>query len=221
MPRITSRDKRRRDYPGEREGLIVATFLNNQPEQRRKEIRNLLDLLRSLLTSGRYRAGRLIPRPEKIDEDIEKVEAFNRQAEKYRPAYMFLQGSSPADPFPPSNLFTWRLEEVAKSDIDGAALNLIDLARMGLLDSLRQCDYEKCRKWFFARFSHQHFCPDGDCRNQFNKNSPQAKKRRSEKSLAYYWDTLHPQRYRYPDLTWQQFRQKMLSSKRKKSGSAR
>lgn len=205
---MTSRDKtRKRSYPGEREGSIVVSFLNRENEK----ILALLDLLKRLLASGTYRDGRLIPNPRltpgELDQVQDLVNDFNQRVKRYSAHPMFL-GPDPSS-------FSWRLEEVTGLDETGAALSLIDLAKMNKIDSLRQC--RQCGKWFFAKFSHNDFCPGGRCQKEFDKNSPQAKKRRNDNANRRYWKT-HPSRDlpKYRGLTWKQFRDKFKQQRKKK-----
>jgi hypothetical protein len=61
-----------------------------------------------------------------------------------------------------------------------AALNLSGLEA---LDRLRQC--VECRKWFFARFAHQRFCPGGNCQRAHWGKSPQGREYHRKKMREY------------------------------------
>jgi hypothetical protein len=225
VPKPISRDKTKRSYPGECFGAPAAEFLNLQVLKRRRErIIGLLGLLRELADHSINLAGCFSERDSGFSEISKQVEKSIR---RYKTAPM-LWPTVGAVSILSGAVCEYRFKDVpsdrargARAECD-AARNLIQLADMGLLDSLRQCAYEKCGKWFFARFAHQHFCAEGDCRNEYNTVSPRAKENRQKHALKYYWDN-HPARglRKYRSLTWEQFREKILSSKRKKENHGR
>jgi len=65
-----------------------------------------------------------------------------------------------------------------------ALLAIVEVAREGRISALKQC--EQCRKWLFARFSHQRFCSE-DCKEQFHRTNEADKKRRREWARENYW----------------------------------
>jgi len=74
---------------------------------------------------------------------------------------------------------TWRL--VGKMPpLQGLALvKLLHLADKGLAGRVRQCAWQECAKWFFARFSHQECC-SGRCQQSRVRSTEQWKKQRRE-----------------------------------------
>jgi hypothetical protein len=60
-----------------------------------------------------------------------------------------------------------------------ALYNLLQLAEQGLLDRVRQCARQECRKWFFARFATQKF-DDKECQLAAYHSDPQWKQYRRE-----------------------------------------
>jgi len=63
-----------------------------------------------------------------------------------------------------------------------AAHSIIELARRGLLDRLRQCD---CGKWYFARFAHQRSC-SSTCRRRVYEKTEKFKTKRRKYMRKYY-----------------------------------
>jgi integrase len=58
---------------------------------------------------------------------------------------------------------------------------MVDLARDRLLPRVEKC---LCGKWFFARFSHQHFC-SSKCRDKHHQSSPEFKEKRRKYMRRY------------------------------------
>jgi hypothetical protein len=53
----------------------------------------------------------------------------------------------------------WKLTGNKMPPLQGLALiRLLHTASHGLLDRIRECEWHECKKWFFARFSHQECC---------------------------------------------------------------
>jgi len=67
-------------------------------------------------------------------------------------------------------------------DDSDAVLDLLELARQGLLERLKQCP---CGSWIWARFSHQRFC-SAKCREKEFRSSLQWKEHRRQKAREYY-----------------------------------
>jgi hypothetical protein len=61
---------------------------------------------------------------------------------------------------------------------------IADIASAHRISSLKQCAH--CRRWLFARFSHQRFCSDA-CKESFHRTNDADKKRRSEWARKNYW----------------------------------
>jgi hypothetical protein len=67
-------------------------------------------------------------------------------------------------------------------DDSDAVLDLLELARQGLLERLKQCP---CGRWIWARFSHQRFC-SSKCRERDFRSSEKWKEHRRQKAREYY-----------------------------------
>jgi hypothetical protein len=203
----------------------MAEFLNLRVLKRRRErILELLDLLRKLADHSINLAGWFSEKDSGFEGIREQVEKSIR---RYKTAPMLWPNRGVVSILS-GVMCEYRFADVpsdrargARAECD-AARNLIQLAGAGKLGSLQQCANEKCGKWFFARFAHHHFCAEGDCRNEYNTVSPRAKENRQKHALRYYWDN-HPSRglRKYRGLGWQQFREKILCSKRKKENHVR
>lgn len=80
----------------------------------------------------------------------------------------------------------WSKKDRPKDDDDPAAnvwfteedaiIQIIDLAREGLLSRIRRCP---CRGWFFAKFSHQRFCCTR-CQQAYFRSSPEYREKRKK-----------------------------------------
>jgi hypothetical protein len=66
----------------------------------------------------------------------------------------------------------------------GVVLDILKIASAGRISSLRQC--ANCRRWLYARFSHQRFCND-TCKETFHRSNEADKKRRREWAKKNYW----------------------------------
>ena len=73
------------------------------------------------------------------------------------------------------SLFRWS----TRMQGGGAVLEIIRLGEQGLLDRIRQCHWSECRKWFYARFAHQHFCST-DCQQDAFYKTEHWKRHRRE-----------------------------------------
>ncbi len=99
----------------------------------------------------------------------EKIKRINERLERYQTVPIVWTASSPEGGFIIEDVPASR--DQSEYDECEAARQLLELSKMNLLllNSLRQCEYEKCQKWFFARFSHNRFCRERDCQNEYNK----------------------------------------------------
>ena len=57
--------------------------------------------------------------------------------------------------------------------------DFLDLAREGLLSRLKKCANPKCRRWFYARFTHQRF-DSAWCQQETFRSDPKWKQKRRE-----------------------------------------
>jgi hypothetical protein len=65
------------------------------------------------------------------------------------------------------------------------ALQILDIADRGRISYLKQCANTNCRKWLFARFSHQRFCEDS-CKEEYHRSDPIDKQRRRDWAKKNY-----------------------------------
>jgi hypothetical protein len=80
----------------------------------------------------------------------------------------------------------WRVEKAASSrrnpDEVFAVHALVDLAKQGRIDRLKEC---ACGRWYYARFSHQRFC-SAECRVKFWEDSEERKEQKRDRARKYY-----------------------------------
>jgi hypothetical protein len=69
-----------------------------------------------------------------------------------------------------------------------ALIKLLHLAERGLLERIRQCAWQDCHKWFFARFSHK-VCCSGRCQQRHVRSTPEGKKKKREYMQRYRAET--------------------------------
>lgn len=62
---------------------------------------------------------------------------------------------------------------------------LLELLQKGLLPTLKRCNYEKCGKWFFAKFNHNDF-HSKKCREAKKKADKNWRTHRKEYEKEYY-----------------------------------
>jgi hypothetical protein len=60
-----------------------------------------------------------------------------------------------------------------------AFVKLLHLADKGLLDRVRKCAWEKCSRWYYARFEHQGFCSTR-CQQQAARSTPAWREKRKD-----------------------------------------
>ena len=184
----TEQRGQRRSFYGEPLGAPVAEFLNQQGAtgRRKRIIALLLELLElsqhSTPTGGfRYLGS---------SKELLRIGRVNQRLTRYRTSPMLWPANKRGSGLVPFWSFkespsTKRKAEFLECE---AARNLIQLADMGLLGSLRQCECDHKRnrgQWFFARISHQKFCSE-ECRIRYNQTTPQARAYRAQKSREYY-----------------------------------
>jgi hypothetical protein len=58
-----------------------------------------------------------------------------------------------------------------------ALIKALRLAEKGLLSRVRQCAWQKCSQWYFARFEH-HVCCSTKCQQRYARSTPEWKERR-------------------------------------------
>jgi hypothetical protein len=67
-----------------------------------------------------------------------------------------------------------------------AVLIAVELAQEGRIASLKECANPNCKRWLFARFKHQKFCPDRNCKDLFHQNDPAEREARSKQAKENY-----------------------------------
>jgi hypothetical protein len=66
--------------------------------------------------------------------------------------------------------FTFMFQSVRPRPSTSAVLWIAQLGALGVLWRIRQC--LRCKRWYYARFSHQHFCSQR-CQQTHYKSSPE------------------------------------------------
>ena len=170
-----------RTVPGEQDGQCVAEFLNSAPPEAQERIE---PLVRELKEAARYlrpaaRKGYL----RSLDSD--RVKGINRRLEPYKTIPILHSASSSSGNFifedVPAKF--WSTEDEAEYKECEAVRALLELAKMNLLGSLRQCELNQ--NWFFARKKDQRFCSTS-CRIRFNQGTPRAREYHRAKQREYY-----------------------------------
>ena len=159
-------------FYGEAFGVPVAEYLNSRTKGGPRIFALLIQLVE--LDKGR---------------DLQSYKEINRKLARYKTSPMLwpdqrkdtwqrlLGGAS--IPFSVAHVpASKRKAHVLETE---AASNLIRLAEMGLLRSLRPCEnkHQSDGQWFFGRFAHQRFC-SSKCRIHYNANSEVARRQRRE-----------------------------------------
>jgi hypothetical protein len=76
-------------------------------------------------------------------------------------------------------------EPMGRVTKQGQAINAcIELGKLGLLKTVKQCRREKCGKTFFGQFSHRNFC-SAECRRAHLRSTPEWRKGRAEYAKRY------------------------------------
>jgi hypothetical protein len=178
MPKTESHVSERaqiRQFHGEDRGSFLVDWLNGEtrpraPEQASRRIADLLDSLKKITPYWEHGNPQGVNLADLVKKYTEKLKFY-----KGHPVLGFDSHGRPE--------LHWF---AAKAGIEeGQALGAIfSLGREGLLGNLRRCD--ECRRWIFARFSHQRFCPGGRCRERYFKSSEKWKAHRRAYSKKLY-----------------------------------
>jgi hypothetical protein len=170
----------RHQFRGEKRGDRLAEWLNAGVGKDRQRIIGLIEDLQSITsyTLILHQAGKYLD-----DEKLEQLE------ERINKRLSFYKGGVPALSAVDETgrgIFRLWIQSTSKLRLDEwEALDLTTaLSKQGLIDSVRIC--EQCEKWFFARFSHQHFCPGGKCRTKHYRSSESFKADRREYARENY-----------------------------------
>lgn len=60
---------------------------------------------------------------------------------------------------------------------EDVVLRILELSKQGNLRRIQECEYSTCRKWFYARVRHQHYC-SFKCQQAHFSKSPESKNKR-------------------------------------------
>lgn len=193
MPKTGSHHTDTRTFRGEPTGAPVAEFLNRSTGRGRERVLELFGLLRKLAEYGDFGLHGIWA-STKNDSDFAKIVAdINGRMARYKTARMLWPAIGPMRVLGGSKVLECQFKNLPSSRSARAfaeceaALRIADLAEMGLLGSVTQCEckHPSGGQWFFARFAHQRFCSD-ECRIRYNASSPQAKAYRAKKAREYY-----------------------------------
>jgi hypothetical protein len=178
MPKSQSRVPKRqaiRQFHGEDQGSFLVAWLNGDTKPRASEqaSRRIVGLLEGIKEMTPYwKFGN----PEGVNLGDLQMKITNKFLKFYsgHPVLWF-DSRGP--------MLNWFAAKAGAEE--GQAFGVIfSLGREGLLDSIRQCD--QCRRWIFARFSHQRFCPGGKCREKYFRSSDEWKAHRKSYQKRLY-----------------------------------
>jgi hypothetical protein len=117
---------------------------------------------------------------------LQKYKAINRVLRRYIAVPVILPDYF-SDPNPKLRGWelTWERKGHPRPFTELRLIHTIaDIASANKISSLKQCAH--CRRWLFARFSHQRFCSD-ECKESFHRTNDADKKRRREWARTNYW----------------------------------
>ncbi len=124
-------------------------------------------------------------------EVMNKYVAINRFLGRYvavpviTPLYFY-----DANPISRGWEFSWARTERQQPFFElGLVKTIVEIAQAHRISSLKQCEH--CRRWLFARFSHQRFCGVA-CKESYHRSDAADKQRRREWARKNYW--LHKNR---------------------------
>lgn len=170
-------------------GLLVRA-LNDELGPAARGRRDVVDRRAMLILIKRFqrlaealKAEATIPivrRNPESPEIIKMYGAINRFLRRFVAVpVIFPESFSSPENKPSSWSFEWtRTEKRSQPFFELALIQSIEkIAAHGKIANLKECAY--CRRWLFARFSHQRFCSD-ECKESFHRSDPNDKKRRRE-----------------------------------------
>jgi hypothetical protein len=174
-----------RVFSGEKVGKRVAGWLSFGTDELTKKIYRAMNAESSHRLPQR-RVEEILHLYERLREcrtveDLRKVplRKLTRSLRRYSYYPYFFPSTGGSD-------FHWtptkkKPHEELYDDTD-AIFDLMELARQGLLERLKQCP---CGRWIWARFSHQRFC-SSKCRERDFRSSEKWKEHRRQKAREYY-----------------------------------
>ena len=191
MPSTKRRGQKSRSFRGESLGTSIVDFLNGENDLRgKKHVLSLLTDARALLSHARRTSDGLF----QISDSHQfrtALERFSRKVDRYKIVFGFSFHSG--DKWHFTELFRGSPKHSLGEFL--AVRALVTLAKEGLLDRVRQCDY--CHEWFFALFSHQRCCgAPRDCRVKLHHSSEDYKREKREYARKAYWQRKERDRWR-------------------------
>jgi hypothetical protein len=163
-----------------RDGQFLAHELNDSEVLKPEERERLTALLTNLSELSEQ------ARPEKSPNQ-QLMEEINEVLRRYK-WVVELSGVS-------SNRFFFTDTPVNELGFDFAGARLssvvIGLARHGLLDRVRRCQREDCKRWFYANHPKKIFCST-DCQQADWRSTPKFKESNRKYQRDYYRDVLSP-----------------------------
>lgn len=180
-----------------RQARFLVRTLNDELGPASKGKRDVVDRRALLVLLRRFERlhaaiakEKLVPRTKRNTESDEIMgcyRAVNRFLRRYvaTPVIVPLTFSEPGD-----DSFGWDYmwSRTGKQHQPFMELKLVEviqrLAASDRLSSLKQC--QMCKRWIFARFPHQRFCSDRDCKEMFHRTDPGDRVRRREWARKNY-----------------------------------
>jgi hypothetical protein len=167
-----------RSYFGESTAQAVLEWLNTRSRRKSDHVEKMLLAFADLRSKTRefaaVRTIRSVLRESKL-----RLEPFwfqplveSQTKSPFRPGVYRLKLD------PSRSVIEWDPVSPRMSRAQAIALHkLLDLASQGLVDRVRQCKWQECERWFFARFSHQECC-SGRCQQNRIRSTDEWKKKR-------------------------------------------
>lgn len=160
------REQRQRQYRGDEYGGLLVAWLNEMRHGRRNQsaYRRMVRLFRTVLQLADVPVDqtRLKKSATSIEKQLRHYSVcqhyFVMKTKEVGPQGEALDRARPFFQEGPSGGQTAR-EQAAFSAI-------LELSQRGLLSNIRRCDWKKCRRWLYARFTHHRFCSE-QCKDKY------------------------------------------------------
>jgi hypothetical protein len=180
----------KRTYRGEEEARFLLSLLNEGRTIHvhlrvarivQDSLREIILALQELGECQPMTRQRLVSGDPTQTEQMRKIEVVNKFLRKYQ-ARPLLRLPSPLGG---GIRLAWR--RTGAEDLElRAVLIAVELAQEGRIASLKECANPNCKRWLFARFKHQKFCPDRNCKDLFHQNDPAEREARSKQAKENY-----------------------------------